>query len=211
MASSDPQPPDLGSPPSRAAREFRDEAAGVALAALGGPYLPWGAGAMRPAGLVAVCNDIVLNGRRRVVELGSGVGTVLLSRLLTQRRPLDGFRMAVVEHDLGWARWVTDQLDRERIGHHVVVIEAPLLPHALAERGVRWYDEAAVAAGLDAALRGDLIDLLLVDGPPAYATGHGQARYPALPVLHHRLAPAMIELTMERYGKAFGGPDRAVR
>ena len=41
--------------------------------------------------------------------------------------------------------------------------------------------------------------------------GTGMARYPALPVLHHRLAPAMIELTMERYGKAFGGPDRAVR
>ncbi len=189
MASSDLQPPDLGSLPSGAGREFRDEAARVALAALGGPYLPWGAGAMRPVGLVAVCNDIVLNGRRRVVELGSGVSTVLLSRLLTQRRPPGGFRMAAVEHDPGWARWVSDQLDRERIGHNVVVIDAPLLPHALAERGVRWYDEAAVAAGLDAALRGDLIDLLLVDGPPAYATGHGLARYPALPVLHDRLAP----------------------
>ena len=144
---------------------------------------------MRPAGLVAVCNDIVLNGRRRVVELGSGVSTILLARLLTQRRPLGGFRMAAVEHDADWAQWVTDQLDREGIGHDVVVIHAPLLPHALAEPGVHWYDDAAVAAGLDAALRGDLIDLLLVDGPPAYAAGHGLARYPALPVLRDRLAP----------------------
>jgi predicted O-methyltransferase YrrM len=144
---------------------------------------------MRPAGLVAVCNDIVLNGRRRVVELGSGVSTVLLTRLLTQRPPLDGFRMAAVEHDPGWANWVTDQLDREHIGHDVAVIHAPLLPHALAQRGVHWYDAAAVAAGLDAALRGELIDLLLVDGPPAYATGLGLARYPALPVLRERLAP----------------------
>jgi len=144
---------------------------------------------MRPGGLVAVCNDIVLNGRRRVVELGSGVSTVLLARLLTDRCALDGFRMAVVEHDHAWARWVSDQLDRERIGHDVVVIHAPLLDHSLAERGLQWYDEAAVVAGLDTALRGDLIDLLLVDGPPAYVAGHGLARYPAVPVLRERLAP----------------------
>jgi hypothetical protein len=68
---------------------------------LRGPYLPWGAGVMRPAGLAAVCNDIVLNGRRRVVELGSGVSTVLFARLLTQRPPPGGFRMAAVEHDAG--------------------------------------------------------------------------------------------------------------
>jgi predicted O-methyltransferase YrrM len=160
----------------------------VALAALGGPYLPWGSGAMRPAGLAAVCNDVVLNGRRRIVELGSGVSTVLLARLLAQRPPRGGFRMAAVEHDPDWARWVTDQLDREDIGQDVVVIHAPLTSHALSERGVPWYDDAALTDGLNAALGGDLIDLLLVDGPPAYIPGQGLARYPALPVLHGRLA-----------------------
>ena len=53
----------------------------------------------------------------------------------------------------------------------------------------RWYDEAAVAAGLDTAFGGEPIDLLIVDGPPAFAVGHGTSRYPALPVLHERLAP----------------------
>jgi hypothetical protein len=38
---------------------------------LPGPYLPWGAGAMRPAGLAIVCDEIALNRRRRVVERGS--------------------------------------------------------------------------------------------------------------------------------------------
>jgi predicted O-methyltransferase YrrM len=175
----------------------------VALAALPGPYLPWGAGVMRPAGLVAVCNDVVLNGRRRVVELGSGISTILLTRLLTQQRPQGGFRMAAVEHDAGWARWVTGQLEREGIGDDVVVIHAPLTPHAYAERGLLWYDDAAVTAGLDIALQGDLIDLLLVDGPPAYAAGHGLARYPALPVLGHRLSPgATVVLDdVERLGE----------
>jgi hypothetical protein len=54
-----------------------------ALAMLPGAYLPWSAGTMRPAVFVTVCNDIVLNDRRRIVELGSGISTVLLARLLT--------------------------------------------------------------------------------------------------------------------------------
>ena len=66
--------------PSATMRRFTDAAARYALAALPGPYLPWGSGALRPAGLATVCNDVVLNVRRRVVELGSGVSTVMLAR-----------------------------------------------------------------------------------------------------------------------------------
>lgn len=177
----------IPSPP--AAREFSDEAARAALAALPGPYLPWGAGAMRPAGLVAVCNDIVLHGRTRVVELGSGISTVLLARLLNQRHPGGGFRFAAVEHDASWARWVREQLDREGTGADVAVIHAPLVAHPHAEAALTWYDDAVLTDGLARALRGDPIDLLLVDGPPAYAPGQGMARYPALPALVDRLAP----------------------
>ena len=144
---------------------------------------------MRPAGLATVFNDVVLNGRRRVVELGSGISTVLLARLLCQRSPVGGFRIAAVEHDARWAQWVTEQLDREGTGSDVVVVHAPLAPHPRAEQGLSWYDDAALTAGLHTALRGDPIDLLLVDGPPAYTAGHGLARYPALPVLCDLLAP----------------------
>ena len=94
-----------------------------------------------------------------------------------------------VEHDVGWAAWVTDQLDREGIGAGVSVLHAPLVPHPRAEPGLSWYDEAALTEGLRTALHGDRIDLLLIDGPPAYASGMGLARYPALPVLLDRLAP----------------------
>ena len=169
-------------------RVFGDDGAWFALGALSGPYLPWGSGAMRPAGLVVVCNDIVLNDRRCIVEVGSGVSTVLLARLLTQRGAVGGGRLAVVEHDARWGRWVVGQLEREGVGAGVVVIDAPLLPHPVADEGLVWYDEAAVGAGLDAALGGGLIDLLVVDGPPAFAAGHGMSRYPALPVLRERLA-----------------------
>jgi len=156
---------------------------------IAGPRLTWGAGAMRPDGLAAVCSDVIVSARRRIVELGRGVSTVLLARLLTRRRPPGGWRLAAVEHDAGWVQRVSDELDREGIGDHVAVLHAPLVPHGLSDGELLWYDEAAVTAGLDAALGGDLIDLLVVDGPPAYAPGYGLARYPALPVLQPRLAP----------------------
>ncbi len=71
------------------------------------------------------------------------------------------------------------------------------MPHPRAEPGLSWYDESALTEGLRTALQGDptddliddLIDLLLVDGPPAYVAGMGLARYPALPVMLDRLAP----------------------
>jgi predicted O-methyltransferase YrrM len=170
-------------------RVFSDEAAWFALGALSGPYLPWGSGAMRPAGLVLVCNDIVLNDRRRIVEVGSGISTVLLARLLTQRSGVGGSRLAAVEHDARWGRWVVAQLEREGVGDGVVVIDAPLRPLPAADEDLEWYDQAAVGVGLDAVLGGELIDLLVVDGPPAFAAGRGLSRYPALPVLRERLAP----------------------
>lgn len=169
--------------------DFSDEIAMQALAALAGPYLPWGSGAMRPAGLVSVCNDIVLNERHRIVELGSGISTVLLARLLSQRPPASGFRMATVEHDPLWAQWVREQLDREGTGTDVTVVQAHLVAHPRADPDLHWYDETALTGGLREALQTDLIDLLVVDGPPAHAAGLGLARYPALPVLGDRLAP----------------------
>jgi len=175
-------------PPQRA---FSDAAAAAAMTALTatGPYLPWGAGSMRVAGLVAVCNDMVLAERRRVVELGSGTSTILLARLLRQRWPAGGYRQVAVEHDAAWAGWVTNQLEREGLSEGTTVVLAPLVPHARAAQGLAWYDDDILRQGLDQVLGGDLIDLLIVDGPPADTAEKVLSRYPALPVLAARLAP----------------------
>jgi ribosomal protein S18 acetylase RimI-like enzyme/predicted O-methyltransferase YrrM len=158
-------------------------------AATAGPSLDWGPGTMLPEGVAVLCDDVIGRDRRRVVELGSGLSTVLLARLMTRRRGDRDWRLAAVEHDAGWARRVTDELDREDIRRRVTIVDAPLVPHPLAPRGLEWYDETALSRGLDRALGDDPIDLLVVDGPPAFATGFEMARYPALPVLRHRVAP----------------------
>lgn len=180
-----------GTPSEPPQRTFDDVRAAAALTALtaAGPYLPGGPGVMRPYGLVTVCNDIVLHSRRRIVELGGGTSTVLLARLLAQRRSGDGARQVVVEHDPVWAAWIQDQLTREGLSKGVAVVLAPLRPHPLAAAGLGWYDSDALVRGLDAEFGGDQIDLLIVDGPPADTAEKVLARYPALPVLRTRLAP----------------------
>lgn len=145
-----------------------------------GGYLPWTEGAMRPAALAAVCNEIALGQRREIAELGAGVSTVVLARLVRER----GGRLTSLEHDPGWAGVVREQLEREELTDAATVIEAPLEPHELALDGAPWY-------AADALARLPEIDLLLVDGPPA---GEGQplSRYPALPTFAERLAPNAV-------------------
>jgi predicted O-methyltransferase YrrM len=172
-------------------RTFSEAAAAAALLSLTGrgPYLPWGAGTMRVAGLVAVCNDVVLSNRRCLLELGSGTSTVVLARLLRERWPGGEQRQVAVEHDGAWADWVRDQLRREGLAERVTVLHVPLAPHRHGQAGLAWYDQDQLRAGLDAALDGGAVDLLVVDGPPADTADKVLARYPALPALHGRLAP----------------------
>ena len=78
---------------------------------------------MRPAGLVAVCNEVVHGARTRIVECGSGVSTVVLARLLRERGP---GRLVALEHDGHWAALVHEQLRREALDRIARVIHAPL-------------------------------------------------------------------------------------
>ncbi len=139
-----------------------------------GGYLPWTTGAMRPAGLVVVCNAVVHGARVRVVECGSGASTVVLARQLRERGA--GFIVAV-EHDGAWAALVGDLLRREALDNVARVVHAPL------EGDPPWY----AAAALDAMPAE--VDLLVVDGPPAHATSHEHRRAPALAFFEARLMP----------------------
>ena len=131
-----------------------------------GGYLPWTTGSMRPAGLVAVCNEIVHGSRTRIVECGSGVSTVVLARLLRERH---AGGLVALEHDRHWAALVQDHLRRETLDTIARVLHAPL------QGEPPWYG----LAGLEEVP--DEVDLLVVDGPPACDPDHGTRRAPALP------------------------------
>lgn len=146
-----------------------------------GHYLPWSTGAMRPAGLVTLLNDVWLRTPSLIVELGSGLSTILIARLLRQ---LGQGRLLAVEHDEVWAIRIQRQLDREGLADVADVVRAPLRPHVRSWGGSEWYDDHAIVAAVDRSL----IDLLVVDGPPAWQLGSERARYPALGSLASSLA-----------------------
>jgi predicted O-methyltransferase YrrM len=156
-----------------------------ALRSLEGRYLPWSAGAMRPSGLVAILNEIVLGSRERIVECGSGISTVYIARLLAER----GGRLISIEHDPAWARFVEGELAAEGLGDKAEVVRAPLEPHPLSLDGSDWYPRRATDHAVESL---GSIDVLVVDGPPADRPEIERSRYPALPVLSEALAPNAV-------------------
>ena len=122
--------------------------------------------------LLLVVNDIFINAKRSVVELGAGWSTFVLASVLKE----SGGRLVSVEHHEGWHDLIKARLVVEGLADTVDLIHAPLTNG--------WYGKAALKAGLED--RG--IDTLLVDGPPA--KGNDIVREPALPFLFGHLAPA---------------------
>jgi len=163
----------------------KDVLAMHALAPLSTRYLPWSTTAMRPSAVSSLLADVVINRRQRVVELGGGISTFYLARLLGEH----GGRMWTVEHDPHWADLLAQHLKAEGLADVATVVHAPLSPtsHPYAG-GALWYAEEPMAPIVAAGG----IDLLVVDGPPAHAAGLTHARYPALPHFARALAPGAL-------------------
>ncbi len=186
------------SSPDETRRPLDDRAAWHVLGPLLTPYLPWSTGALRPSGLVTVLNEIWFRRPRLVLELGSGMSTIVTARLL---RELGTGRLLAVEHDDAWTDRVQAQLQREGLADLAQVVRAPLGPNERCWGDTEWYDEAALSAALDDV--GDPVEVLVIDGPPAWRPGTEHARYPALGLLASRLAPgaAVVLDDVERPGE----------
>jgi hypothetical protein len=143
---------------------------------------------MRPSAIALLVEEMEQGGAS-VVELGSGVSTIVLARAAREL----GVQLVSIDHDPGWAGEIRALLRRE--GLEVGVTAAPLAaldPEAVrvpAEPLLRapesWYDLAALGEVLPSR-----IDLLVVDGPPAAESPDVLIRAPAVPALEGRLAEA---------------------
>lgn len=143
-----------------------------ALAPLSGSFLPWTSSTMRPAAILAIATDIAINQRRVIVECGSGNSTLFAARVLAQHG-IDG-HVHSLDHDPAWADLTTRAIARESLQQWASVTCAPLVGN--------WYDRNLLPAV-------DGIELLVVDGPPAYSRDIETSRQPALDVFWNRLAP----------------------
>lgn len=124
-------------------------------------------------------DNIVANGRSRILECGSGASTVIMAYAL---RELGHGRVVALDHDARFAEHTREVLKRHRLTDWAEVKVAVLTDVEVAGETQPWYDPAQVPEGP--------FDLLVVDGPPK-ATGP-QARFPAVPLLHSRLSPDAV-------------------
>jgi predicted O-methyltransferase YrrM len=115
-----------------------------------------------------------------VVELGSGISTVLIASVLAR---IGSGRLITIEHDEAFADVTSRLLRGQGLEDECEVIVAPLKDIELDDTTWRWYDPTAFA-------NVEGVNLVLVDGPPG-RTGP-MARYPALPVLGVRLVQGAL-------------------
>ena len=150
------------------------------LAPLSTGFIPWPKPAIRPRCLVTVLNDIVINERRCLVELGGGVSTIYLARLLRTR----GGHLTTIEEDEKWAKMLQSMLASENLHDSVTVVTAPVLARGMGTSSLPWYEENALSEKLSK----EPIDLLLVDGP-ASRLDVPLIRYGALPFFDKKMSP----------------------
>jgi len=111
---------------------------------------------------------------RRIVECGSGLSTLMLARACV----LNGAGEVIsLENGAEFAAATRAECARRHLPARV--LHAPLQDYAIAGEHWPWY-------ALDEMDAND-IDMLVIDGPPGFL--RPEARYPALPLLRHRLAP----------------------
>lgn len=113
---------------------------------------------------------------RKIVELGSGVSTLIIASALQRS---GGGRIVSFESDLDYCRKTESLLQLCGLDGFAEVIYAPLREYEIGGQVYRWYSVPFDLLDVFSGAEG--IDLLLIDGPPKSTNFH--ARYPAYPLL----------------------------
>jgi hypothetical protein len=148
----------------------------------GYPFLPFTGASLRPFCLVHILNDIVINGRKSIIEFGSGLSTIMMGRLVKKNNL--NVTVFSVEHDKEWAKVMEGILDNEGLTEIVTVACIPLKEWELQGSKYNWYDIELLSHSIEARQ----FDMVLIDGPPAWEKGKEMARYPALPFIREKLS-----------------------
>jgi predicted O-methyltransferase YrrM len=117
-----------------------------------------------------------------IVECGSGVSTLVLSRYLSK---IGRGHVLSLEHNRAFAQQTRDNLEHAGLGDWATVIDAELVPYRFGGEEYLWYSTKGLPMNL-------AIDLLLIDGPPSDTCRN--ARYPAGPVLFKFLSARGVVL-----------------
>lgn len=138
--------------------------------------------------LVSTLVTLILQHRpQHVMELGSGASTIVAAYALDE---IGSGRITALDHDATYAAHTRDELEKHNLDGRADVVTASLVGQEIDGEAWDWYELGSIR-------HDDLVDLLIVDGPPRET--RATARYPALPVLHPRLAANAIVVLDDAY------------
>lgn len=149
----------------------------------GGAPLPLPGGWAASTDLLGeVLRMVALRRPQCVVELGSGVSTLVIAAAL---RSNGAGHLISIDAEAGYAAQTREQLQRQSLSDWAEVRVAELKQQSFEDGTRPWYD-TDLLADLTA------VDLLLIDGPPTLL--RADIRYPALPFFWERLNAGAIVL-----------------
>lgn len=138
--------------------------------------LPYMSGwAATPELAIAVLDEIKEYKPDHILELGSGISTIIASYGLRQNGK---GTITSLDHDEAYAEKTRRQIRKHNLEDFAHIHYTPLVPHSINNNKWDWYD-------INNATLPRQIDMLLVDGPPVKT--NAKARYPAMPMLAERL------------------------
>lgn len=153
----------------------------IKLSSLNTGYVPWTTSSMRPEAVVHILNEIVVNNKRQILELGMGVTTTCIAALIKYDF---NTKLLSVDHDIEWIEICQKQLQSLNLSSpNHSLIHAPLIEDASMGYTGSWYDIRQILA--TPAFKPDL---LIIDGPPAWKKEIENARVPAFKALSQRLS-----------------------
>lgn len=128
-----------------------------------------------PDFLQCIIDDCLEQRPSLILECSSGLTTVVLARCCQ----LNGCgHVYSLENGAEFADATRALLTGFGVAQQATVLHAPLEAVTLDAAEYRWYSTRQLPAGR--------FDMLVIDGPPGFLQRH--SRYPALPLLHDRLA-----------------------
>ena len=146
------------------------------------PLPPMRGWAISPDFGVLLLAEILKKKPQRVLELGSGVSTLLIAYGLEKT---GHGKVVSFDHDLNYCEKSRDRVTEHQLGNIAEVVHAPLKEVRLNQGNWDWYDTARIDPDFK-------IDLLVIDGPPGQI--QDISRYPALPLLHEYFSDDMTIL-----------------
>ena len=139
--------------------------------------------AASPDFLKLVVETIMINKPKLVLELGSGVSSIIASKSLEKN---GNGKLISIDNNDKYAKFTRERLSMENLTDVARVITSELKMQIINEQNYMWYESTFLKE------INQNIDLLIIDGPPRIINKN--ARYPAIPLLKNYFSEKIIIL-----------------